>query len=241
MWSGLLNRKKDKTKIFENSAEEELNPMLFNDSSQPNKLFSEYENNHVQTQVVEGIDINIDSIDEFVKVTNDIYVCNCSDISVDFLQSVGFNCIIHINSEKNVLPPINNSNTCEKFMNITLDNIEKSSTHNALKKFITDGLQTPKVIINFTDAKIMIITVLHYLIVHKLSGSDFVHAYNPEALPNEHLNVLYKLLPELNKYRTNENFTILVDMFPDIQRSKLEQMYKDSGEDIEYVTSMIFS
>ena len=168
-------------------------------------------------------------------------MCNCSDISIDFLQSVGFNCVVNVSSQKNALPNVTTANNCTKYMNITLENIEKKSTHTALDKFITNGLQNPKVILNFMDAKIMVITVLYYLITHKLSGSDFVHTYNPEALPNQYLNTLYKLIPELDEYRMNENFMILVDMFPDMPRSKLEQLYKDSGEDLEYVISMIFS
>ena len=263
MWSGFRNKKNNE---YDNGTEEELNPMLSN-NSQSDTFFSEYENKTTtaqtgmvntvpipcasakiptlthprQSTIVQGIDINIDSIDEFTKITNEIYVCNCSDISVDFLQSVGFNCIVNVSSEKNSLPNVTTANNCTKYMNITLENIEKKSTHIALDKFITTGLQKPKVILNFMDAKIMVITVLYYLITHKLSGSDFVHAYNPKALPNQYLHMLYKLIPELDKYRTNENFMILVDMFPDMPRNKLEQLYKDSGEDLEYVISMIFS
>jgi len=268
MWSGFLN-KKDKKSIYgetlENGDDEELNPMLSHNSAS-DSFFSNYENANsveetsvaqtgmAQTYVqqthtkpiaqntsMEGIDINLDSIDEFTKITDNIYVCNCVDISTDFVQSIGFNSVINISSQKNILPHTNSASNNTKYMNITLENIKSTTTQTLINKFITDGLRKPKVLLNFENINIMAIVSLHYIYIHKLTESTFIQKYDYESLPNEYLHMLYNLVPDLDKFRTNENFSVFVDMFPDIPRHRLEKLYKDSGGNIEYAVSMIFS
>ena len=270
MWGGFSKKYKKSMygELCEEGDDEELNPMLSKNSSSSDSFFSNYETpsevpqtaqtgmaqtKMAQTQVApipqirqenkiaQGLDINLDSIDEFTKITDDVYVCSCGDISADFLQSVGFNSIINISSQNNVLPNTNSVNSHVKYMNITLNNIQKSTTYEMMKNFITDGKKKPNVILNFMNDNVMVIMMLYYITVNKLSGSDFTHKYNFKALPNEYLHVLYSLIPELDKFKTDENFLVLTSMFPDMPRNQLEKLYNDSNGNLEYAVSMIFS
>lgn len=257
MWSGLRNRKKGKndySQIFHSYDDsEELNPLISKshdnaDNSDDSENIQHIDNseiiptNNIEVEVTSPDDsiketsVEIDSIDEFIKIKNDVYVSNCIGISCEFVKSIGFNSILSINSGN-----ISSDDDSCMNINITPESIKQRSTHKIIEEYIKKGEKMPKMLINFDDINVMVVVTSYYILKTGMKENVFMEMYPLGDLPREYIGVVNTLIPNIHQFDKENNFEKLHDMFPDVPQEKLEKLYKECHGNMEEIVSSIFS
>ena len=247
MWTtGLRNRKhKTDTTYGDEDDPDEYSPMIPKNSTYSQVYSNEHnhqylQNHHTELDIdINNIEVHLDKTDEFnaneedlnkcdtdlssmgfIKITSNVYASTCADISVDFLKSIGFETIINIDTAE-LLLDINDYT----HIHITNDTLRKRDIHSYIEGEINKGLLNPKIVINFNDLNMMIVVISFYMLKNRIEG-DFMDTYELGGLPYEYIGIVNELIPNIHQFNKENDLIRLYDMFPDVPRDKINELYK---------------